>query len=60
MEQNLQGCVLAPLLFDISVAVTNEIYTHFRVDKDIVDALSGGSNRRRASPGGVALGHALR
>ena len=41
VEQGLrQGCVLAPLLFDILFAsVMNVAYTHFKADKDIMDAL---------------------
>ena len=65
-EQGLQGCVLAPLLFNIFFAVViNVAYTRSKVDKDIMDALvhllrkwgreAGGSNHRRASPGDVAL-----
>ena len=35
-----QRCVLAPLLFNIFfAAVINVAYTHFKVDKDIMDAL---------------------
>ena len=63
-----QGCVLVPLLVKSFFAVvTNVAYTHFKADKDIVDALvhlrkktgAGGSNQRRARPGDVALGHVL-
>ena len=61
--------VCASLLFNIFFAeVMNVAYTHFKADKDIMDALvhlrkkrgAGGSNQSRASPGDVALGHALR
>ena len=64
-----QGCVLAPLLFNILFAVViNVASTHFKVDKGIMDALvhlrkkkgAGGSNCRRASPGDAALEHVLR
>ena len=70
VEEGLrQGCVHAPLLFNILfAAVINVAYTRFKADKDITEALmhlrkkkgAGGSNRRRASPGEVALGHVLR
>ena len=61
--------MLAPLLFNIfSAAVINVAYARFKADKGIMDVLVhlrnktgvGGSNQRRASPGDVALGHALR
>ena len=74
VEQGLcYGCMLTPLLSNITFAavIKSVTYTRFKVDKDIMDALVhlmtkrgwGGakeSNHRRASPGDVALGHALR
>ena len=40
MEQGLrQGCVLAPLLFGILFAAERGLHTHFKADKDIMDAL---------------------
>ena len=68
VKQSLQGCVLAPLLFNIFfAAVINVASTRFKADKSIMDALvhlrkkrgAGGSNCRRVSPGDAALGHAL-
>ena len=69
MEQCLhQGCVLAPLLFNILFAAGIDVdSTRFKADKGIMDALvhlrkkrgAGGSNCRRVSPRDAALGHAL-
>ena len=64
--------MLAPLLFNIFfAAVIHVAYTRFEADKDIMDALLGlrkqnggegvgGNNGRRASPGDVTMGHAIR
>ena len=70
VEQSLrQGCVLAPLLFNIFVvAVINVASTRFKADKGIMEALvhlrkktgAGRSNCRRVSPRDAAFGHALR
>ena len=71
VEEDLcQGCVLAPLLFNISLAVViNVASTPFKTDKGIMDALVhlmkkrgggvGGRSCRRVSLRDAALGHAL-
>ena len=69
LEEGLcQGCVLAPLLFNISFAVViNVASTPFKTDKGIMDVhlrkKRGGGvgerNCRRVSLRDAALGHAL-
>ena len=58
-----------PLLFNIfSAAVTHVVYTRFEADKGIMDALvglgkkvgAGENNSRRACPGDVTMGNAIR
>ena len=65
-----EECVLAPLVFNmfLTAVMNNVAYTRFEANKGVMDALvhlrretgAGGSNRWRASPGDIALGHALR
>ena len=64
-----QGSMLALLLFSIIFAAfINEAYTRYEADKYIMDALvhlrkkkrAGGNNHRRANPGDITLGRALR
>ena len=61
--------MLASLLFNIFfAAVIHVAYTRFEADEDIMDALvglrkktgEGENNGRRASPGDVTMGHAIR
>ena len=67
MEQAFrQGCALAPLQLNIFfAAVVNVASTHFKVDKDILDALvrlrkkTGGGGQGGATAGEPALAASL-
>ena len=56
LEQSLrQGCVLAPLPFNIFfVAIINVVYTRFKADKGIMDALVHPRKKKGAGGRGEA------
>ena len=60
VEQGLQGCVLAPLLFNIFAAVINLASTRFKADKGTMDALVHLRNKREAGwQGEATLGESV-
>ena len=58
MELGLrQGCVLAPLKFNIFFAAVIDVaYTRFKADEDIIDALVHLRKKRHAGGGGGEYG----
>ena len=62
MEQRLrQGCILAPLLYNIFFAVViNVAYARFKPGKGIMDALAHlGKKKRAARQGGANVGESV-